>query len=53
MVIKGEREAWTDKLKKIRNKQIQTTKHKLISNKDLLYIGGNYIQYLVITDNGT
>ena len=52
MVIKGEREVWTDKLKRW-NKQIQTTKHKQISNKALLYIRGNYIQYLVITDNGT
>ena len=37
------------KINKLKNK---TKPKKQISNKDLLYITGNYMQYLVITYNG-
>ena len=44
-----EKEGGRDKLG-VWDKQIRTTVYK-INNKDLLYSTGNYIQYLVITNN--
>ena len=51
MATKGEREGGQDKLEYWIN-SYKLLLVKLISNKDLLYSTGNYIQYLVITYNG-
>ena len=51
MATKGEREGGQDKLEYWIN-SYKLLLVKLISNKDLLYSTGNYIQYLVITCNG-
>ena len=54
MVTKGEREGGSEEginweYKTNRNKLLYV---KQVSNKDLLYITGNYTQYLIITYNG-